>query len=306
MSKSLMLPAPPVVKPKNPPPGPLRRVNPEVLFSMDALRRAWIKVKAVGGAAGEDGETVERFETDLETNLLALRSELLKGRYRPRRVLRVFIPKPGGDLRPLGLWSVRDKIVQRVVYDCIEPYFEREFLDCSYGFRPGRGIADVVTAVIAHREAHRRWVADIDIKKCFDNLDPTLLRRFVRRQVRDPLILKLVQAWLRARVFNALSGPDTLAGASQGAVISPLLANVYLHHLDVQLVRRGFHVVRYADDLLILERRKQRAEHAMQAAATALKRIKLEINPFKSRLVHFDEGFQFVGVFFVKNRHYYL
>ena len=154
--------------------------------------------------------------------------------------------------------------------------------------------------------AHRRWVADIDIKKCFDSLDSQLLLRFVQRRVGDRMILGLIRAWLGARVFNALSGPATKAGASQGAVISPLLANVYLHQLDLQLTRQGFHLVRYADDLLLCERRKQQAEQAMKATAAALRQIKLELNPHKSQIVHFDQGFQFVGVFFLRNEHFYL
>ncbi len=306
MSKSLFLPASTQAELQAGPQGPLKRVDPDRLFSLDSLRRAWLKVKAAGGAAGEDGVSLEQFEVTLDRNLAALRSDLLARRYRPQRVKRLLTPKPNGGLRPLALWSVRDKVVQRVVCDCIEPYFERQFLNCSFGFRPGRGVADVVTAVVAQRQAQRRWVADIDIKKCFDNLDAGLLLTFVRRQIHDPLILGLIRAWLAAHVFNALTGPTTPAGASQGAVISPLLANIYLHQFDLDLTRQGFHLIRYADDVLICTRRKQEAGQALEATAAALRRIRLEINPHKSRLVHFDQGFQFVGVFFLRNEHFYL
>jgi group II intron reverse transcriptase/maturase len=206
----------------------------------------------------------------------------------------------------LALWSLRDKIVQRVVNDCIEPYFEAQFLECSFGFRPGRSIADVVKVVLAHRQANRRWVADIDIKHCFDSLDSNLLLRFVQQRVRDRFILHLIQAWLTARVFNALSGPNTPAGASQGAVISPLLANIYLHQVDVQLVKQGYHLVRYADDLIICCRRKAEAEAAMQATAQALAQVRLELHTHKSQVVHFDKGFEFLGVFFLRNEYFYL
>lgn len=306
MPKSLFLPPPTKAELKARPRGPLKKINPNMLFSMDSLRRAWLKVKAAGGAAGVDGMTIQRFEQNLESNLARLRSDILTRRYKPQRVKRLFAPKPNGGQRPLALWAVRDKVAQRVVYDCIEPYFETQFLGCSFGFRPGRNIKHVVQAVTAHREANRRWVADIDIKNCFDSLDSDLMMRFVRGQIRDGLILKLIQAWLNAHVFNALAGPTTAAGASQGAVISPLLANVYLHQVDVQLTRQKFHLIRYADDLLICCRRKQEAEMAMQATDAALRRVRLQLHTHKSRVVHFDEGFQFLGVFFLKNQHYYL
>ena len=306
MAKSLFLPAPTEVQLLAYPRGPLKRVKPEVLFSMDTLRRAWLKVKAAGGGAGVDGVTIDRFETNLEANLAKLQQEVLSGSYRPRPVKRLLAPKPKGGLRPLALWTLRDKVVQRVVTDCIEPYFERQFLPCSFGFRPGRSIAQVVQVIIAHREAHRRWAANIDIKDCFDSLDPELLLHFVRQQVTDPLILKLITAWLKARIFNDLSGLKATAGASQGAVISPLLSNIYLHQIDLALTQQGSALVRYADNLLICCRRKEEAQQALQATATALRQVRLELNPYKSCVVHFDQGFQFLGVFFLKNEYFYL
>jgi retron-type reverse transcriptase len=137
-------------------------------------------------------------------------------------------------------------------------------------------------------------------------LNPDLLMRLVRQQIQDATVLRLIRTWLDARVFNALRGPWTRAGASQGAVISPLLANVYLHQVDLGLTRQGYHLVRYADDVLICCRRKKEAQEALQATAAALKRIKLHLNPHKSRVVHFDQGFQFLGVFFLRNERFHL
>jgi group II intron reverse transcriptase/maturase len=192
------------------------------------------------------------------------------------------------------------------VLDCIEPYFERHFLPCSFGYRPGRSIAQVVQVIIAHRQAHRRWVANIDIKDCFDSLNPDLLLHFVHQQVTDPLILKLIKAWLSAQIFNEMSGVKATAGASQGAVISPLLSNVYLHQVDVLLAQQQYALIRYADNMLICCRQKGEAEQALQAAAGALKQVRLEINPHKSGVVHFDQGFQFLGVFFLRNEYFQL
>ncbi len=306
MLKSLFIRPPANAKLRTYPMGPLKRIKPDVLFSMDALRRAWLKVKAAGGGPGVDGMTINKFETELEANLVTLQTDLLAGRYKPKTVKRLLIPKPKGGLRPLALWSLRDKVVQRVVYDCIEPYFEREFLACSFGYRPGLGVAQAVQTVLAYRDQHHRWVADIDIKDCFDSLDSELLMGLVRRQVKDPLILKLIRAWLNARVFNALTGPRTRAGASQGAVISPLLANIYLHQVDLYLIQRDYYLVRYADDIVICCRRKVEAEQALQAAGSALRQVKLSLNLRKSRVVHFDQGFKFLGVFFLRNEYFEL
>lgn len=306
MNRSLFLPLPEEAARPSVPRGPLKRVDPEALFSLDGLRRAWLKVRAAGGGPGVDGVSIQRFEQELETNLAALRAELLAGQYKPQPVKRLLAPKPGGGLRPLALWALRDKVAQRVVYDCIAPYFEREFLPCSFGFRPGLGVADAVRAVLAHRDANRRWVADVDIKDCFDSLDSDLLLRLVGRQVKDRTLLNLIAAWLNARVFNALQGPWTKAGAAQGAIISPLLANVYLHPVDQQLTGQGYHLVRYADDLLLCCQYKQQARQALGATSAALKQVKLQLNPHKSRVVHFDEGFKFLGVFFLRQEYFEL
>ena len=304
--KSLMVPPHVGGNLQTPLRGPLKVINPETLLSPDALRRAWLKVRTAGGASGDDGVTLQAFGANLEKNLTDLRQDVLSNRYRPYRVKRIFVPKPNGGMRPLALWTVRDKILQRVVTDCISPYFELTFLNCSYGFRPGLGVADAIKAVQVHRQAQRRWVADVDIKDCFDSLNTRLLMRFVSRQVQDPLILRLINAWLKADVFNALTGPHTEAGASQGNVISPLLANVYLHQFDLKITRQGYHLVRYADDMLVLCHRRELAQQALETVAATLNGIDLKLNAQKSKVVHFDQGFQFLGYFFLRDEHFKL
>jgi group II intron reverse transcriptase/maturase len=206
------------------------------------------------------------------------------------------VPKADGTLRPVSMWAVGDKLVQRVVYDCIEPYFERVFLGCSFGYRPGRGVKQAAQAVFALQQQHRRWVVDLDIQDCFEAFDKKLMLRFVREQVQDHLILRLIRAWLGARVLS-----DGGSGVSQGAVISPLLANIYLHQLDVALTRQQYQVVRYADDVVICCRTKKEAQHSLAGVTAALARLKLAPNPHKTRIVHVDEGFKFVGHFFLRN-----
>lgn len=271
------------------------------LFSRAALQRAWRSVRANKGGPGVDGISIRKFERDLDTHLSELQHELISGTYKPRPVRRVLVPKPNGGLRPLAMWALRDRVAQRVVYEYLEPIFEPVFLDCSYGFRPGRGVADAVERVRLHREANRRWVLDADIKNCFDQIDAGILMRLTRRRVRHKTVLRLIRNWLDAEIFNSVDGRPARAGASQGSVLSPMLSNIYLHDFDQQLIRQGYHLVRYADDLVILCRRKQEAHQAYKDAGRALKHLRLELHPEKTQIVHFDEGFKFLGYFFLRN-----
>ena len=291
-------------RPDSPP--VVARSDPEALFSPEAMRRAWRVVRANAGAAGVDGVTIRQFEADLEGQLETLRQELVRGRYEPLPVKRVLVPKPKGDWRPLALWALRDRVAQRVVYEAIAPTFEAGFRDCSYGFRPGRGVEDAVQAVLSHRDAGHRWVLDADIEKCFDRMDSRRLMGVLHQRIRDRRLLRLIESWLRARIFNTLSDGRARAGTSQGSVLSPLLANIYLHPLDVALNRRGYRLVRYADDLVVCCEHKREAQKARSEAARTLARLRLSLHEDKTRIVHFDEGFTFLGYFFVRNEHYRL
>lgn len=271
------------------------------LFSHEALQRAWRAVRANKGGPGVDGIGIRTFERDLDTHLAQLQRELVSGTYKPRPVRRVLVPKPNGGLRPLAVWALRDRVAQRVVYEYLEPIFEPMFLDCSFGFRPGRSVADAVERIRLHREANRRWVLDADIKDCFDRIDPDILMRFIRRRVHHKPVLQLIRNWLDAEIFNSIDGRPARAGASQGGVLSPMLSNIYLHDFDQRLIRQGYHLVRYADDLVILCRRKQQAHQAYRDASRALAHLRLQLNPDKTQIVHFDQGFKFLGHFFLRN-----
>lgn len=291
-----------LVAPKKSAPAQTSRGN---LFSLENLERAWRKVRANGGGPGVDGETLRAFERELRANLDALQGELATGVYKPQPVRRVYVPKGNGDWRPLGILTVRDRIAQRVVYDAIAPIYEEKFLDCSYGFREGRSLQDAVTAVVRYRDAGQRWVVDGDIKDCFERIDHRLLMRMVTRDIQDKRLLHLIEGWLGAQVFNELDGKRARVGTFQGGVISPLLANVYLHLFDVELTRSGLALVRYADDWVILSMKKFQAEEALDKATRALEKLKLMLNPHKTRVVHFDEGFSFLGVSFVGARYFF-
>lgn len=284
--------------------GPVKARPPAQFFTPEAMRRAWLAMKRAGGGAGVDGMTLARFEENLDQELETLRSELIAGTYRPRPVRRILAPKADGGLRPLALWALRDRIAQRVVYEILAPSFETIFLPCSFGFRPGRGVEDAVQQVLTHRDRNRRWVVDGDIEHCFDNMDTRRLLRLVKKRVKDQLLVSYVACWLHADIFNSADGLPEKAGASQGSALSPLLANIYLHEFDRMLLRRRLALVRYADDFVICCRRKADAEEALVQAEQALGRIGLSLNRRKSQVVHFDQGFAWLGYFFVRRECY--
>lgn len=276
-------------------------------FARHNLDRAWLQVKRNGGGPGIDGVTLAQFERERQQQLDSLRREILAQTYRPIEVKNVWVPKRSGEgQRPLALWAIRDRVAQRAAVDYLEPHFEQRFLDCSFGFRPGRGVQDAITRIVTLRDQGLRWVVDADIKDCFDSIDPARLMARLRSELHDGGLLWLLQSWIDARIMNALSGRRPTAGTSQGGPISPLLANVYLHPLDERLTGAGLQLVRYADDLVILCRRRQEAEAAHNLLQQALSDVQLALNSNKTRLVHFDEGFQFLGYFFLRGEHHYL
>ncbi len=269
-------------------------------FTPEALRRAWRKVRAAGGGAGMDGVDLAAFERRREAEIQGLRGEVLAGRYRPRAIRRVFVRKADGGLRPLTVWTVRDRVAQRAVHDFLEPHFEALFLDCSHGYRPGRSVASAVQAVVDGRNRGLRWVLDADIRDCFARIDGGRVLGMVEARVPDPLILALLEGWLAARAPDR-AGRREAAGVSQGGVLSPLLSNVYLHAFDAAVTRAGVHLVRYADDLVCLTRRRREAEAARVLAAATLAGLGLELHPRKTRVVHLDAGFVYLGTRFLRN-----
>lgn len=275
------------------------------VFNEAAFRQAWRAVKANGGGPGTDGVDIARFEADWQANIGRLLREIHQGTYRPQRVNRVLIPKRDDGLRPLAIWALRDRVAQRAVHDWLEPHFESQFLACSHGFRPGRSVETAVAAVLQARDADLRYVVDADIKDCFDSIDGELLMMKLRSRVSDRKTLQVIELWLRAGILNA-DGRVRAAGAAQGGVLSPLLSNIYLHDFDLAVQKRKMRLVRYADDFVILCQREQDAQAALKVAEQALARLKLEIQPTKTRIASFDQGFKFLGFFFIRDEHYRL
>ena len=283
-------------------PRPLARSNAGKLIQLAPhittlanLIQAWRKVKANGGGPGVDGESLRDFERDLTPNLKRLQSQLLSGIYQPQQVRRVLVPKASGGLRPLAILTIRDRIVQRAVYDVLAPGYEQKFLDCSFGFREGRSLHDAAARVTQWRDQGRRWVVDGDIKDCFERIDHRLLLDMLRRDIDDWLVLRLIEGWLKAQVFNEWNGRDSTAGTFQGGVISPLLANVYLHTFDQLLTMANLALVRYADDWVILCAKKPEAEAALDRATQALTQTALVDQSVQDAHREFRSGLSLSG-----------
>ncbi len=272
------------------------------ILTQHNLEEAWDDVRAGKGAAGSDGVSVKRWGRNWEERLVNLRRAVMANTYRPAPLERYSVPKKSGGRRHLTNLTVTDKVLQRAVLNVLDGVFDPLFLPSSYGYRKGRSIADAVEAICAHRDAGFTWVLDADVDECFDSLDHGLLVRFVRDEVDDPIVLRLIEGWLRV----GRRDPDVACGIPLGAVISPLLSNVYLHRLDLALVSLGWIVVRYADDFVVLCHTEAEARAAWQDTAAALGPLKLQLEPRKTAVTDFDAGFDYLGVHFERDEYSYV
>lgn len=267
-------------------------------IDVDWLREAWRRTRK-DGAAGVDGVTAREYEANLETNLQSLLDRAKSGRYFAPPVRRVHIPKGKGDeTRPLGIPTLEDKVLQRAVVMCLEAVYEQEFYPSSYGFRPGRSAHQALEALWHDvMDIGQAWVVEVDIRRFFDALDHSHLREILRQRVRDGVILRLIGKWLNAGVLESGSVSYSQSGTPQGGVISPLLANVYLHEvLDRWIekavaprLRGAVRLIRYADDLVLVFRSEQDARDVYAALPKRFAKYGLQLHPDKTKLLDFRQ-----------------
>jgi RNA-directed DNA polymerase len=266
------------------------------VYNLKNLWSAWSKTARNKGAAGVDGITIEQFEREAEANLQHLSEQLKLGTFQPKPIRRTYIPKSDGTQRPLGIPTVSDRIVQGAIRHVIEPIFEKQFAAQSYGFRPGRSCRDALRRVQELLREDHHYVVDADLKSYFDTIPHLRLMEQVAERVADGRVLKLIQSFLDAKVMEGTEQWTPTAGAPQGAVLSPLLSNIYLNPLDHQMAQLGYQMVRYADDFVILCKTKEQAQSALEAVAAWTAQAGLTLHPTKTRIVDSRvEPFEFLG-----------
>lgn len=272
------------------------------VYAPRTLHTAWLKVKSNKGKAGVDHQSIAMFEKRLDANLAKLSEDLRTGAYRPREIKRVWIPKAGrkGEKRPLGIPTVRDRVAQTALRFALEPIFERDFAEHSYGFRPGRGCKDALRRVNALLDEGKTWVVDADIQGFFDSIPHDRLMERVCDKIADGRTLGLIEACLKQEVLDGLDSWTPDEGTPQGAIISPLLANIYLDPLDHMMADLGFEMVRYADDFVVLCANESDARRALASIRDWVAGVGLTLHPDKTRLVDATQrgGFDFLGYHF--------
>ncbi|AKG33202.1 group II intron reverse transcriptase/maturase [Paenibacillus durus] len=273
------------------------------VYRMDILRETWRRVRVNKGAAGVDGETLADIEMYGEQLFLHECEQPLKdGKYHPQPVRRQYIPKKDGKMRPLGIPTVRDRVIQMAVKLVMEPIFEADFQDSSFGFRPKRSAKQALERIRKACNRKGNWVVDVDIQGYFDNINQEKLMKLVEMRISDRRVLKLVRKWLKAGVMEEGSVRRSDLGTPQGGVISPLLANIYLNYFDNLWERHGSGIgelTRYADDLVVVCKTKKEADRAYALIQAIMVRLDLTLHRAKTRVVGLwtgEEGFDFLGL----------
>lgn len=270
------------------------------------LQEAYERIRRNGGGAGVDHVSVKQFGERQQDELRRLAEAIKADNYQPQAIKRVHIPKAGGGERPLGIPTVRDRVVQAAVRQVIEPIFEKEFLCCSYGFRPKRGCKDALGKVEELLKQGCAVVVDADIKGFFDTINQEKLLKLVGERIKDNKVLELLNKFLKQGINqDGQELEPAMEGTPQGGVISPLLANIYLHQLDEIITKQGYQMIRYADDFVIMCKTQQEAEQALTLVQEVMEKIELKLHPEKTHIVNMlnlGSTFEFLGYRFKNHK----
>lgn len=266
------------------------------------LSAAWEDVRAKRGSPGLDEISVSRWGRNWEANIERLIEQVLTNTYHANRPKRIKVIKKNGKVREISLLTVTDKVFQRAFLNIIEPEFERRFLNCSHGYRRNRSTATAIQQLLTYRDNGLIWLLDADILACFDHINHEILLNLFKRVIKEPFVIELLHKWLIAGRRHR----HQAIGIPQGAVISPLLCNVYLHQLDARMVCEKWRYIRYADDFVVMTSNFDKAQAAKNLVGNNLSNLKLNFNPEKTRITNFEEGFTFLGVNFLKNSYQYI
>lgn len=270
-------------------------------MTLTRLRAAYDRVAQNNGQAGVDGISVDDFAAGLAQRLGYLQSLVLGGNYQPDALLRLWLPRPGKAPRPLGIPTVRDRVLHTALAQTLTPLLEAEFEDCSFAYRQGRSVRMAVERINLLQRQGYRWVVEADIEHFFDGIPHARLLAALRSLVADDELIALVGRILRAPVQDGTLHSEVSQGVAQGSPLSPLLANLYLDRLDDALLDENLALVRYADDFVVLTKSRERAQEAVELSASVLQDLELKLNPLKTRVVNFETGFQFLGWNFVRS-----
>ncbi|MGI6251268.1 MAG: reverse transcriptase domain-containing protein [Anaerolineaceae bacterium] len=271
------------------------------VISPDNMQLAWDSVQENKGAPGVDHISVSRWARSWEANLARLSEQIEKKTYLPNKPKRIQVNKSNGKIREISILTVTDRVAQRAFLNIIEPFFENIFLGCSHAYRKNRSTSTAIQQLIANREQGYKFVLDADIKACFDNIDHEILLERFSRKISDPDIISLLTLWLKAgRKFRKQA-----VGLPQGGVISPLLCNIYLHSLDAKMLCSRRKYIRYADDFIAMAQTYEEALLINDEVEEWLHVFKLKFNPEKTSITSFDEGFVFLGAYFLRDQFAY-
>ena len=264
-----------------------------------SLSSAFQHVKGNDGCAGVDGVTIKRFEENLDLNLARLQDELDRQIYFPLPLMKILVEKKNGEARGLCIPTVRDRVVETAVLQMIGPVLEKEFEDCSFAYRKGRSVKQAVYKIKEYYDKGYRWVVDADIDAFFDSVNHNLLLAKFKQYIHDPHIQRLIELWVTTEIWDGTSLKVCQKGIPQGSPISPILANLFLDELDEELLCKGYKYIRYADDYVILCKKKEDAEKGLKLSKQVLEKLLLELD--EEEITTFDEGFKYLGVIFLKS-----